>query len=362
MKPRYIFALSVFGALLAIGSAVLASLPKKAMPPAFTPASNPYEHGVYANGIVESYLGSGENINIYPEVAGRVARIFVHEGDIVKAGAPLLQVDDTVQRATSAQQEQQAYAALATLQELQSMPRKETLEVARAQVSLAQASRKTASDEYNKQQHSFDTDPHSVSRDVLDNARNALKTADANLEVATRQFELTRAGAWVYDINSQKMQYNALSEAAKASEALLDKYTIRATVDGPVLAIHATQGGYISAQGVYDSYTQGYNPAVVMGTRQDYLAVRCYIDEILLEQLPDAAHMRAQMATRGATRLSVPLEFVRTQPYVTPKIELADEREERVDLRVLPVIFRFRVPAGSHIYPGELVDVYVGAK
>lgn len=362
MKSRYIFGLAVLGAVLAVGSAVFASLPRKAMPPAFTPASNPYDHGIFANGIVESYLGSGENINIYPEVSGRVARIFVHEGDTVKAGTPLFQVDDTVQRATVAQQQQQAKAALATLQALQSMPRKENLDVAQAQVVLAEANRKTAADAYGKQKRSFDADPHSVSRDALDNAYNALKTAEANLKVAVRQYELTRAGAWVYDINSQQMQYNALDEASKASSALLDKYTVTATVDGPVLAIHAAVGGYVSTQGVYDSYTQGFGPAVVMGTPQEYLAVRCYIDEILVDRLPEAAHMRAQMSTRGASRVTVPLEFVRTQPYVTPKIQLADQRQERVDLRVLPVIFRFRTPAGAHLYPGELVDVYVGAK
>jgi len=361
MKTRYIFGLAILGAMLATGSAVLANLPKKAMPPAFTPASNPYAQGIYANGIVESALSSGENINIYPEVSGRVTRILVHEGDRVKAGAPLLQIDDSVQRATVAQEQQQAKAALAMLEELQSMPRKETLDVAKAQVVLAEANHKTAADSYAKQKRSFDVDPHSVSRDALDNAQNAVVAAAAGVQVARRQYELTRAGAWVYDINNQQMQYNALSEAARASAALLDKYTVTATVDGPVLAINTAVGAYVSTQGVYDSYTQAYSPAVVMGTPQEYLAVRCYIDEILVDRLPNPAHMRAQMSVRG-TRLTVPLEFVRMQPYVTPKIELADQRQERVDLRVLPVIFRFRVPAGAHIYPGELVDVYVGAK
>jgi HlyD family secretion protein len=41
------------------------------------------------------------------------------------------------------------------------------------------------------------------------------------------------------------------------------------------------------------------------------------------------------------TNIKVPLEFVRVQPYVSPKIELSNEKQEQVDLRVLPVIFRF---------------------
>jgi len=361
MKPRYLFGLAALGTLFAVASAVIASLPKTTLPPAFEPASNPYEHGIYANGIVESDLPSGQNVNIYPEVQGRVTRVWVHEGQRVTAATPLLQIDDTVQRATVAQQEQQAKAALALLQELQSMPRKETLAVAKAQSALAEASRHTAADTYAKLKRSFDTDPRSVSRDALDSAPNALKAAEPNVQVASRQYELTRAGAWVYDINNQQMQYSALQQAANASRALLGKYTATATIDGVVLAVNTATGNYVSPQGVYDSYTQGYTPVVVMGAPQDYLAVRCYIDEILLNRLPSPEHIQAQMQVRGTT-LKIPLQFVRKQPYVGPKIELADQRLERVDLRVLPVIFRFRNPPGAPIYPGQLVDVYVGSK
>jgi HlyD family secretion protein len=69
--------------------------------------------------------------------------------------------------------------------------------------------------------------------------------------------------------------------------------------------------------------------------------------------------MAATMSIRG-TATKIPLEFVRLQPYVTPKIELSDQRLERVDLRVLPAIFRFQPPAGIEVYPGEMVDVYIG--
>jgi len=45
-------------------------------------------------------------------------------------------------------------AALARLQEFQAEPRKETLDVSAAQVSLAQASQKTANDTHEKQGYS----------------------------------------------------------------------------------------------------------------------------------------------------------------------------------------------------------------
>jgi len=64
------------------------------------------------------------------------------------------------------------------------------------------------------------------------------------------------------------------------------------------------------------------------------------------------------MIIRGSD-VHVPLQFVRIQPYVTPKIELSDERQERVDLRVLPMIFSFRADPKLKLFPGELVDIYV---
>ena len=67
------------------------------------------------------------------------------------------------------------------------------------------------------------------------------------------------------------------------------------------------------------------------------------------------AYPRADVAPRDLTP-KVPLEFVRVQPYVSPKIELSNQRQEQVDLRVLPVIFRFE-KKDAPVYPGQLVDV-----
>jgi HlyD family secretion protein len=192
-------------------------------------------------------------------------------------------------------------------------------------MELAESNLKAAQDQYDKRRASYDIDPKSISKDVLDTAKDAVNQAAA---------------------------------ALKAANALLKKYSVKAPVDGIVLAVNATVGSYVSSQGAYDFYTQGFDPLVVMGAPQDYLAVRCYVDEILIPRLPPPGHIRAQMSIRG-TDIKVPLEFVRVQPYVSPKIELSNERQEQVDLRVLPVIFRF-TKKDAPVYPGQLVDVYIG--
>jgi HlyD family secretion protein len=197
--------------------------------------------------------------------------------------------------------------------------------VQRATVELAEANLKTARDQYDKRRAAYDIDPKSISKDVLDTAEDTVIQTAATL---------------------------------KATDALLQKYSVKALVDGVVLAVNAATGSYVSSQGNYDAYTGGFNPLVVMSGPQDYLAVRCYVDEILVSRLPSHWHIRAQMSLRG-TDIKVPLEFVRVQPYVSPKIELSNQRQEKVDLRVLPVIFRFE-KKDAPVYPGQLVDVYIG--
>ncbi len=325
MRNKLLFTLAFLGILAGFASAYVYGIKNKAQPPAFTPASNPYEKGIYANGIIESYQTSGENINIYPEVSGVVTRILIAEGQSVQAGMPVLMLDDSVQRATVEQQKAQA-------------------ESAKEQIGLAKANLKSLQDTLDKQKKSYDLEPRSVSKDVLDTAQNAVEAGKENLAVAQKQ-------------------YVATFKAYQASKALLSKYVIKAPSDGSALSVNTAVGSYISSQGTYDSYTGSLDPPIVMGMGNidNYIGVRCYIDEILISRLPKPSQMHARMFIRG-TDINIPLEYVRAQPYVTPKIELSNQRTERVDVRVLPIIFRFARPKNISLYPGQLVDVYIGDK
>ncbi len=306
MRNKIIFTLAVLGIVAGLIAAYLSGIEKKPQPPVFDPPSNPYARGIYANGIIESYQAAGANVNIYPEVAGTVTRILAEEGASVRQGASMVLIDDSVQRATVEQQ--------------------------KAQIELANANLKSARDQLDKLKRSYELEPRSVSKSELDTAEDAVAVAKANIEVATKQYELGRA--------------------------LLAKYVIRAPRDGTVLSLNTSVGSYVSAQGAYDTYTQGLAPIIVMGSSHPFFGVRCYIDEILVHRLPPGPRIKATMSVRG-TNVKVPLEFVRVQPYVSPKIELSNQRTERVDVRVLPVIFRCEKPKDVTLYPGQLVDVFI---
>jgi HlyD family secretion protein len=307
MRNKLLIGIAIFGILVGLGSAFFMRLSPKSEPPAFKPASNPYRSGIYANGIIESAQQNGANVNIYPEVSGTVMKILVSEGAQVKNGTQLLMLDDTVQRSTA--------------------------ESAKASVAVAEATLANVQSQYEKLKVSCNLDPRSVSRDALDTASNAVRSAKASLELTRKQYE--------------------------AAKALLCKYTLTARQDGMILAINTSVGSYISSQGGYNSYTSGYVPVIVMGNPDNSLQVRCYVDEILIQRLPEPKRISASMSIRGTT-IKIPLKFVRFQPNVTPKIELSSQRTERVDVRVLPLIFSFEKPENLTLYPGQLVDIYIG--
>ena len=309
MKNKWLLVVAILGILLGAVAAYFFQIQHPSQAPAFKPASNPYEQGIYANGIIESMQGSGENINIYPEVSGTVTKILVTEGERVHLGSTLFMIDDSIQQSVLKQDE--------------------------AQIGVAKANLKNLQDQFDKQEQAWKIDPDTISRDALDTAKNAVEVAKTNLDVAFKQWE--------------------------AGKVLLTKSQVKSLSDGTVLAINTAVGSFISPQGVYDTYTGQSNPVIVMGKYSKNLAVRSYVDEILIHRLPDPAKIEARMFIPG-TEITIPLHFERFQPNVSPKIELSNQRTERVDVRVLPVIFSFEKPANLSLYPGQLVDVYIGEK
>jgi hypothetical protein len=54
----------------------------------------------------------------------------------------------------------------------------------------------------------------------------------------------------------------------------------------------------------------------------------------------------------------MPLRFVRIEPYVVPKRSLTGDSLERVDTRVLQIVYAFDRPAFP-VYVGQQVDVFI---
>ena len=123
---------------------------------------------------------------------------------------------------------------------------------------------------------------------------------------------------------------------------------MRAPLDGEVLQVNLRPGQY-AATGALDT------PLLRFGAT-DTLHVRVDIDENDAWRFQPGT--KAIAYVRGNRDLHVPLTFVRVEPYVVAKSQLTNSSTERVDTRVLQVLFRFphdALPA----YVGQQVDVFI---
>ncbi|WP_226841426.1 HlyD family secretion protein [Acidithiobacillus ferrooxidans] len=241
MRNKILFGLAIVGILIGLVSAYIYSWQTPPLPPIAT-NYDPYVNGIYADGIIGSNDANGENINIYPQVSGIVTHILVHEGQVVGKGTPLFAIDDSVQKQVVAQNKAQMRAALAILQELQAEPRRETLAVSKQQVEYAKAQLVSQQDQLQIILKEMAINPQAVSKLALETAQDAVLIAQNNLKVAQANYILTKAGAWIYDIENQQAVYKAAQKTYASNYALLQEYVVRAPVTGPVLQINTAIG------------------------------------------------------------------------------------------------------------------------
>lgn len=165
-------------------------------------------------------------------------------------------------------------------------------------------------------------DPRAVSQDEV-------RTKEHDVAVAEAQLEATRA---------------QLAE----NKVRLERMTVLAPRAGSILQVNVRAGEYASAT--------PKNAAMVLGD-VEHLQVRADVDEQNAPRLQ--AGQTATAYLKGDTAQPIKLTFVRIEPYVVPKVSLTGSSTERVDTRVLQVIYSFERPENRAVYVGQQVDLYV---
>jgi HlyD family secretion protein len=298
-----------------IGSVIylLGSQPDTAMTnpretPARTPASQAKTGSIVGTGVVEP---SSEVVDIAATVPGIVAKVFVTPGDQVSAGQPLLEIDSRDVRASI----NEAAARAAT---------------ARQSISAAQTSLRVAQNQYAL--YAGVEDARAVSRQEVITRRDAVADARAQLGVA----------------QAQALQADAQVGQARVE---LDRHVVRAPAAMEVLQVDTRAGEYAGTQGTASVLMK-------LGATQP-LHVRLDIDENQIEKL--VIGQPAAISARGDAKRQVKATFVRAEPLIVPKRSLTNSATERVDVRVLQLIFA--LPAeGRTFFVGQQVDGFVPAK
>jgi RND family efflux transporter MFP subunit len=241
---------------------------------------------------------------------GLVTEVMVKVNDRVEKDQPLMKLDD---RDLLAEQ----------------LSNKAQQEISRAQIIVSEA--QLAKLESQLQRLNAVTDTRAVSRDELENRRQDVAVAQAQLAAA-------------------KAQLAAAETAMERINLLIERLTIRAPREGTIIQVNVRAGEYAA--------TSPKSPAMILGETEK-LQVRADIDE------QNATRIRAGQAAygylKGDPTITFPLEFIRIEPYVIPKVSLTGSSTERVDTRVLQIIYSMERPNDPPLYVGQQVDVFIEA-
>ena len=264
-------------------------------------------------GIVEP---SSEIVDIGTALSGLVTDLQVSPGDYVTKGQPLFTVDDRAARSRISETD-------AAIRE------------ARAAIAEAQTARATAQQQLALYRNVEDA--AAVSRAEVIRAQGDAAAANSRLELARARLAAAEA-------------------SAGSAQTELGRLTVRAPMSGEILAVNIRPGEYVSTQG------GGSTPYIRMGETRP-LHIRIDIDESEATRLKTGAP--ATVSPRGAAGEQVQARFVRAEPLVVPKRSLTNSASERVDVRVLQVLYE--LPAsGAGAQPlfrvGQQVDAFIPAR
>jgi len=314
-------------------------------PPPIAPAVNPYAAALAAAGIVEAQT---ENIAVGSATPGVVVEVLVKVGDDVQPGRPLFRLDDRDLRAELAVRKAEVERAKTDLVRLEAEPRPEKIPVQLAAVREAQALLAREQDALKRARETFAQ--RVTTEEDLIAKQQAVRFAEAGVARARADLDLLEAGSWRYDMDVSRAAVKRAEAEAEKIETELDRLVVRALVAGRVLQVNVRPGEFVGAP--------PNQPLVVVGNIEK-LHVRVDIDEYDITRFDQAA--AATALPRGNLQQHYPLEFVRVEPFVVPKKSLTGDTTERVDTRVLQVIYAFDPAGRPPLFVGQQVDVYIDA-
>ncbi len=308
---RTFFWILLIAAILGAASAVRLVIDlRKPLPSAqllSEPATAPYALNIGARGLVESV---DENVRIAPAVPALVVEVPVRVGDEVKKGDVLVRQDRREAEANTLMQQADVAALRTQLREAEVTLADKRDQWARVERLIAS---KVASED-EKQRTQF-----------------ARQAAEAHLA-------------------SMKAKIASAEAMLAKSKVLLDLLTVRAPRDGRILQVN-TRTGEFASPGEKD-------PILLLG-QVDSLQLRADVDEDNASRIRPGMPARAYL--KGRRDVEVALKFVRIEPYILPKKSLTGESSERVDTRVLQIIYHFDRPKDVGVYVGQQMDVFIDA-
>jgi multidrug resistance efflux pump len=239
-------------------------------------------------------------------------------------------------------------AAEEQLARLEQLPRPEELPASEARVREAKA-HLAAQEDYLRRIRSLAAGK-SAAKDELVRREEAFHMAREQLARAQAEHNLLMAGAWEPEKAVARAAVAQAKTQVEQTRTEVERLCIRAPVESEVLQVNIRPGEFVGAPP---------GQALVVLGDVHRLHLRVDIDEHDIPRFQPGAAARAML--RGHAQHEYSLTFVRVEPYVVPKRSLTGGTLERVDTRVLQVIYALDATDKS-VYVGQQMDVFLQVK
>ena len=345
LKIRFIILpiISVLGIGLAVYLVYKQSRPAPNAPPSGQPTKSPFSNRVAGSGLVEP---ATEIMNIGTSISGTVQSISVKEGQLLKKGDILFTIDqrDTVAQLGAAKAKLEV--ATRKVEQLKSMPRVEDVDRAKAIVAQRQSALDDAT--LRLQRLNAVEDQSAISANEKPTRMFEMNLTTARLAEAQSELAKLMKGTYPEDLAVAVAEAKVADADVGMLQTDLAQSEVKAPIDGTVLRVNARAGEFAAAGTLREGL-------VVMGQLTP-LHIRVDVDELDAWRFDPKG--KAVAVLRGGKIVEFPIEYVRTVPVVIPKRTLTGENSERIDTRVMEMIYRFQQD-NPQVLPGQLLDVYI---
>jgi HlyD family secretion protein len=197
--------------------------------------------------------------------SGRVVAVKVREGDRVKAGQVLIELDTVAASARLQQAQASLSAAQQRLAILRLGARSQERAVARNSISSAKSSLEKAELDLHRAEDLFKEG--AVAKEQVDAARNAYAVVKAQYDSASEQYDLMEVGARPEEIKAAEADVQMARGVLTEAKDALAKSVIRSPITGVVFAKEINVGDSVSSGGdplmLVDNLDKVYFEAIV---------------------------------------------------------------------------------------------------
>jgi multidrug resistance efflux pump len=314
-------------------------------PPPVPPLESPFARALAASGIVEARNG---NTAVGSPLPGIVAEVLVEPGQNVSAGQPLFRLDDRSLRAELRTRQARLATARAKLARLEQGPLPDEVAGSAARVGEARANLAMQRSRLERGQRLHRREL--VGAREVDELRAAVTAAREQLARAEAADRLLRSGPAPAEKDVARAGVAEAEALVAQARTELGRLTVCSPVRATVLRVNVRVGEAVGARPDL--------PPVVLGQGPPF-HVRVDLDEEQIARFrPDAP---ARAVPHGRAEPSLSLRLVRVEPLVVPRRTFTGDPAERVDARVLQVVYRLD-PGTTPLHVGQLLDVFIAAE